>query len=128
MFCPKCGLENSDGTKFCRGCGSNLGGVLASLDGKPKRPLTIFDNAGKPLRSLEERAVILQSRAVRGAITSVAFLIGSGLMLFFAPPSSMAWIVLLVLALVVLAGTIARAVQASGYRKLAAKQQQAELG
>ena len=128
MFCPKCGSENGDETKFCRGCGANLGGVLASLDEKRKRGTAIFDDLGKPKRSLEERAIILQSRAIRGAITSVAFLLGSGLLLFVAPPTGIAWIVLLTLGLVVLAGTIARATQASGYRKLAAKQQPAELG
>jgi hypothetical protein len=129
MFCPKCGLENGDETKFCRGCGANLGGVLASLEGKTKRPPAIFNDTGKPPRSLEERAIILQSRAIRGAITTVAFLLGSALLFFVAPPTGIAWIVLLTLGLVVLAGTIARATQASGYRKLAAKQQHpAELG
>src|SRR5213593_4899793 len=24
MYCPKCGLQNNDETKFCRGCGENL--------------------------------------------------------------------------------------------------------
>ena|SRR5689334_16157804 len=128
MFCPKCGLENGDEAKFCRGCGANLGGVLASLEGKPKRPLTVFDDTGKPQRSLEERAVILQSRAIRGAITSFALLMASALLLFVAPPSGILWLAALTLGLIVLAGTIARATQASGYRKLAAKQQPAELG
>ena len=127
MFCPKCGLENGDETKFCRGCGANLGGVLASVDGKSKPAITTFDDSGKPLRSLDERAIILQSRAVRGAITTVALLLGSGLLLFVGPPTGILWVVLLVLGLIVLAGTIARATQSSGYKKLAA-QQRSELG
>jgi hypothetical protein len=127
MFCPKCALENGDETKFCRGCGANLGGVLASVDGKSKRPLSVFDDTGKPQRSLEERAIILQSRAIRGAITTVALLIGSGLLLFVAPPSGFLWVALLILSMIVLAGTIARATQSSGYKKLAA-QQRGELG
>ncbi len=24
MYCPKCGIQNNDGTRFCRGCGENL--------------------------------------------------------------------------------------------------------
>ena len=24
MYCPKCGIQNNDETKFCRGCGENL--------------------------------------------------------------------------------------------------------
>jgi hypothetical protein len=126
MFCPKCGLENGDETKFCRGCGANLGGVLASVDGIAKRPLMIFDDNGKPLRSLEERAIILQSRAIRGAVTTIALLIASGILLFVAQPSGFLWVASLILALIVLAGTIARATQAAGYKKLAAKQQRPE--
>ena len=34
MFCPKCGLQNTDDTKFCRNCGGNLSNVLAALEGK----------------------------------------------------------------------------------------------
>lgn len=30
MFCPKCGVENPDGAKFCKGCGSPLGGQPTS--------------------------------------------------------------------------------------------------
>ena len=26
--CPKCGKENSNGAKFCEGCGTDLGGVI----------------------------------------------------------------------------------------------------
>ena len=33
MFCPKCGVEYPDNSKFCRGCGSNLTGVLAVAEG-----------------------------------------------------------------------------------------------
>src|SRR2546423_419248 len=29
MFCPKCGSQNSDETKFCRGCGADISRVLA---------------------------------------------------------------------------------------------------
>jgi hypothetical protein len=34
MYCPKCGLENADETRFCRDCGSNLTNVLRALEGK----------------------------------------------------------------------------------------------
>ncbi len=34
MFCPKCGIQNSETGKFCRGCGTDLGTVSAALTGK----------------------------------------------------------------------------------------------
>jgi hypothetical protein len=30
MFCPKCGTQNPDGSKFCKGCGAPLGGQPAA--------------------------------------------------------------------------------------------------
>ena len=30
MFCPKCGKENSDSSKFCANCGTNIEIVAAS--------------------------------------------------------------------------------------------------
>lgn len=34
MFCPKCGTQAIEGTKFCRSCGSDLEIVTAALSGK----------------------------------------------------------------------------------------------
>lgn len=34
MYCPKCATENSDETKFCRSCGSNLSLVPQALTGR----------------------------------------------------------------------------------------------
>jgi hypothetical protein len=42
MFCPKCGIENPENGKFCRGCGADLGHVTAALTGKmPQIPYTV---------------------------------------------------------------------------------------
>lgn len=30
-FCPKCGTENQDGSKFCAKCGANLDGSVAPV-------------------------------------------------------------------------------------------------
>jgi hypothetical protein len=124
MFCPKCGLQNGDETKFCRGCGAELTRVMASLEGK------VVDRLGKlnkPTRSLGERSVILYSRGIRGVLTSIAFVAITALMLVFGQDVKMYWLIPLTLALVVLAGSISRFVQASGYRKLAAKEGPPEL-
>jgi hypothetical protein len=34
MFCPKCGAENPDTGRFCRGCGTDLSGVSKALNKK----------------------------------------------------------------------------------------------
>jgi hypothetical protein len=33
MYCPNCGTENGDGSKFCRQCGSNISLVPQALSG-----------------------------------------------------------------------------------------------
>lgn len=38
MFCPKCGSQAIDGTKFCRSCGSDLEVVSAALTGNIALP------------------------------------------------------------------------------------------
>jgi uncharacterized membrane protein YvbJ len=62
MFCPKCGLRNADETKFCRGCGADLGGVLAVVEGRPA------DRA-----SISEKQIELYSRAIIDHILSIDF-------------------------------------------------------
>ena len=118
MYCPKCGLQNTDATKFCRSCGGVLSGVMATVEGKP---------TGSKF-SLEERSVILYSRGVRGVLTSVAFLVITGLMFAFGGDLKLYWLIPVAAAMVILAGSIARFVQASGYKKIAEKgQRPAEL-
>jgi hypothetical protein len=34
MYCPNCGSQNAEGTKFCRTCGANLSLVPQALTGK----------------------------------------------------------------------------------------------
>ncbi|HZH33284.1 MAG TPA: zinc ribbon domain-containing protein [Pyrinomonadaceae bacterium] len=38
MFCPKCGTQGIDGTKFCRSCGSDLEIVAAAMNGQIALP------------------------------------------------------------------------------------------
>ena len=67
MFCPKCGSQNVDACKFCRGCGADLSNVLAVVAGKVTADLP-----------LAEKQIDLFSRGLRGLIGGFGFLIVSG--------------------------------------------------
>ena len=109
MFCPKCGLENADETKFCRGCGAELTRVLASLEPGKK----------KPKASLAERSIALYSRGVRGILTGIAFIIVSILVSEYGERDKVWWLVPFTLALLVFAGSVSRLVQGFALKRLA---------
>lgn len=67
MFCPRCGSQNSDETKYCRGCGADLGGVLGALEGRPQE-----------VSALAEKHIDLFSSGLRGLLIGLGFLIVSG--------------------------------------------------
>ena len=55
MFCPKCGSQNPETGKFCRGCGTDLGNVSQALTGTPQqRP--VLDRRGRPISM--DRAIV----------------------------------------------------------------------
>ena len=48
MFCPKCGTKNPDDGKFCRKCGTDLGGVSKALKNEGDSALTSFGDSMDP--------------------------------------------------------------------------------
>lgn len=116
MFCPKCGLQNADETKFCRGCGTELTNVLAAVDGK-------LPGAG----TLPERYIEIRSRGIRGLLIGLGLLIVSGIS--FALPLRFAVLGLFSLAFasIFLGVGISRLIQAGGIRKLVSKDEPAAL-
>ncbi|HJQ22630.1 MAG TPA: zinc ribbon domain-containing protein [Blastocatellia bacterium] len=71
MYCPKCGLYNSDDLKFCTRCGTNLGAVSEALTGGFERETGI-----------DERLVELLKNYYRGRrMTTLGFFL-SALMIF----------------------------------------------
>lgn len=69
MFCPKCGIENSDQGKFCRKCGSDLRLVADAMSGK----LTVSDNKDRKNKKKPtwESALILLSISLASFIISI---------------------------------------------------------
>lgn len=118
MFCPKCGLQNADQTKFCRGCGVELGGVLAVVDGRVAKPVRASND-------LLERSIALKSRGVYGVLASGGFLAIAWMTMVWGEKL---WFLLpLAFAFVFMAAAVSRFVQASGLRKLAQQNGPAEL-
>jgi hypothetical protein len=107
MFCPKCGSQNSGETKFCRGCGADLSNVLAVVEGKAPAGL-----------ELAEKEIDLTSRAWRGLIGGMGFLILSGLGFGLSTRTWVMGFFGLMFAIVFLSTGISRFIQARALKRL----------
>ena len=116
MFCPKCGLQNADETKFCRGCGADLGNVLAVVDGKPRL-----------MPPLSEKYIELNSSGLRGLIIGVGFLIVSGAAFVISERLAVLFLFFLAFAFYFLGTGISRLIQAKGIKALTRRDEPAAL-
>jgi len=116
MFCPKCGLQNPDETKFCRGCGAELSNVLAAVDGK--LPGT---------RGLAEKYIDLNSSGIRGVLIGLGFAFISWVVYTIPPGHGIIWTLFLAFAFFFLGTGISRLVQARGIKALSEREGPAAL-
>jgi hypothetical protein len=79
MFCPKCGAQNIEDAKFCRGCGADIGLVPQAMSGDlPEKRAVGYDAEGKPYDSTGYRVRKQAPRldkAISTGFSGLAFLI-----------------------------------------------------
>ena len=117
MYCPKCGSQNVDRSKFCRGCGADLEVVTAALEGKKPKSST----------SLAEKAIALNSRGIRGVLGGIGFLFVAAVIWSRPPYDGIFWLLPLTFAFIFVSTSVSRFVQARGLKALAVKDEYAAL-
>ena len=70
MYCPKCGIQNNDDTKFCRGCGENLKVVAQAM--ARRLPVIL---ASKMDAYLERKNSRIRRDSIYGAFAGSLFII-----------------------------------------------------
>ena len=139
MFCPKCGSQNADGTKYCRGCGSDVSNVLAALVtqatsvsgmGRSSPPATTgipYAAGGMESRTLAEKYIELYSLGIKGLLLGIGFLIISGVVYTLLPQIIYALFFSLTFAALFLSTSVSRFVQARGIKALSKRDEPAAL-
>ena len=107
MFCPKCGSENVDELKFCRGCGADLSQLLAMVDGKA--PAT---------NALSEKYLEQFSGGVRGLLMGGGFVLVAVVGYLITSNALPVSLFAMLLSVFFLATGTSRLIHAAGLRRL----------
>ena len=111
MYCPKCGTENIEDARFCRGCGVDLGPVSQALTGKTPEGRTLKHEAEEwRSRHRKGRSAPRVDKAITSAFTGLAFLI-IAVILSETPMGRFWWFWLLIPAFTMIGGGIAEYVR-----------------
>jgi uncharacterized membrane protein YvbJ len=107
MFCPKCGSQNPDETKFCRSCGTDISNVTALMQGRSPEPV-----------ALSEKYIQTYGRAIRGSLIGAGFSLLAWFIYTIPPAHGVLWTIFAIIAFVFLAAGISRFVQAAKLKQL----------
>ncbi len=78
MYCPQCGAQNSDDTKFCRACGTNLQVVSLALSNPDQLVAAATGHKGKDwlTKRREGISTLIKGSGLIGASLLVAVALG----------------------------------------------------
>lgn len=114
MFCPKCGVQNIEDAKFCRGCGSDIALVPQALSGTlpearddkdHSRVGITFDPMSR--RHRRRDGVPRLDKAVSNLFTGMGFVLVALAALRYAPAGNIWWFWMLIPAFSLIGGGIA---------------------
>lgn len=101
MYCPRCGAQNIEDSKFCRGCGADISLVPQALTGHlPEKRAVGHDAEGKPYdehgrRIRKSKDAPRLDKAIANVFTGVGFLLVALSVLLFFPGGRIWWFWLL---------------------------------
>jgi hypothetical protein len=122
MFCPKCGSQNADETKFCRGCGVELSALLVAAPASGRKA-----RGGADAQSLAEKHLEIYSRGLSGLMIGVGLILVAALALALTTASLPVALFSLIFGVVFLSMGVSRLVQARGLKALAEREEPAAL-
>jgi hypothetical protein len=113
MYCPKCGTENIEDAKFCRGCGADIGLVSQALGGRLPEKRTAGDDLeessrGRHGRGQKEPRI---DKAITNIFTGIGFILVAAMVYVFAPAGKIWWFWMLIPAFTTLGGGVAEYVR-----------------
>jgi hypothetical protein len=126
MFCPKCGSQNADETKFCRGCGADVSNALASPATTAIGRRLSRRALGAPV-SIAEKQIELFSAGIRGLIMGGGLFIASALAFVLSTNGLTFSLFALVFAFLLTGAGISRLIHSRGLKRLSKKDEHAEL-
>ena len=120
MYCPKCGTQNIEDAKFCRGCGADIGLVPQALTGHlPEKRAVGYDAEGQPYdesgrrirRHKDATRPPRLDKAITNVFTGIGFILVALSVFLFAPAGRIWWFWMLIPAFTSLGGGIAEYVR-----------------
>lgn len=116
MYCPKCGTENIEDARFCRGCGVDIGMVSQALNGHLPEKRSSGHDLEEPAPRGHERHRRREKepridKAITNIFTGIGFLLVASMVYVFAPAGKIWWFWMLIPAFTTLGGGVAEYVR-----------------